>query len=333
MLVGLPVLSSLVLMIPAVQTSIVRIVTNRLSEDLNSTISIRKVSILPFAGIRLNGFLVLDQQQDTSLHRKVRAGVDRFSIRHKHLYLREVDFVEPVINLYQHQDRMNFSFLLDSLGGEKKDSAIWKYSIGAVSITNGKVDISHSIFKNPELSIDKLSFSGLNLKIKRTSGPDEPPAFNVSHFSLHEASGLDLETFESKGYIKEDRIVIDNLAFRTAASIFDFEAIELPFGNTEVSGYDVPFSGKINNITISPEEIHTYYPKFPLIESPLSLSGTIFGSLDNLKGRNITASFGNNTSFSTSFDITGLSNFNEVFIYMDIRHSTQPYLTWSCLLK
>ena len=318
-LVGLPVLSSLVLMIPAVQTSIVRIVTNRLSEDLNSTISIRKVSILPFAGIRLNGFLVLDQQQDTLFYtEKVRAGVDRFSIRHKHLYLREVDFVEPVINLYQHQDRMNFSFLLDSLGGEKKDSAIWKYSIGAVSITNGKVDISHSIFKNPELSIDKLSFSGLNLKIKRTSGPDEPPAFNVSHFSLHEASGLDLEAFESKGYIKEDRIVIDNLAFRTAASIFDFEAIELPFGNTEVSGYDVPFSGKINNITISPEEIHTYYPKFPLIESPLSLSGTIFGSLDNLKGRNITASFGNNTSFSTSFDITGLSNFNEVFIYMDI---------------
>jgi hypothetical protein len=141
-LVGLPVLSSLVLMIPAVQTSIVRIVTNRLSEDLNSTISIRKVSILPFAGIRLNGFLVLDQQQDTLFYtEKVRAGVDRFSIRHKHLYLREVDFVEPVINLYQHQDRMNFSFLLDSLGGEKKDSAIWKYSIGAVSITNGEVDI------------------------------------------------------------------------------------------------------------------------------------------------------------------------------------------------
>lgn len=319
MLAGLPVLSSLILMIPTVQTAIVRVVTSRLSTDLNSTISIERVSILPFAGIRLNGFLLLDQQQDTLFYaEKVRAGIDNFSIRKKHLYLKDAKFVEPFINLYQHEERMNFSFLLDSLGGSRSDSAKWLYSIDNFSIENGKLAISHSIFDNPEIAADKLLFTGLNIKIKRTSPIGEAIAFAVSEFSLREASGLLVEGFKSTGYVAEDKIVIDKLSFRTAKSLFDFEAVELPLGTTEISGYDVPFSGRINNILISSEEVHAYYPSFPLLESPISLSGTIFGSLDNLKGREIKAAFGQNSSFRASFDISGLSNFNEAFLYMDI---------------
>src|SRR5690554_3973831 len=112
--VGLPMLGSLVLMLPGVQTRMLRSITNRLSADLNTEISIGRVSVTPFTGIRLRDFLVLDQQKDTLFYAaSLRAGIDRFSWRHQHLYLGSVRFDQPEVHLYQHGDKMNFSFLLD----------------------------------------------------------------------------------------------------------------------------------------------------------------------------------------------------------------------------
>lgn len=312
-------LGSLVLMLPGVQTRMVRSITNRLSADLNTEISIGRVSVTPFTGIRLRDFLVLDQQKDTLFYAaSLRAGIDRFSWRHQHLYLGSVRFDQPEVHLYQHDDKMNFSFLLDSLGQNRPDTVLWQYSVRGINIENGTLDFAHNILQNPGLAADELHFQNLKLNIRRTSEPGAPLSFEVVHFSLREATGLRIDGFRSTGYLASDKIVIDQLSFRTMRSLFDFQAIELPLGQTEVEGYDVPFRGSINKLIIDPEDIRHYFPAFPPLESPFSFSGEIFGSLDQLKGRNIQASFGSHSALHTSFDISGLSNFNEAFLYMDI---------------
>jgi hypothetical protein len=307
-------------MIPAVQTAVVHIVTNRLSADINAEISIDRVSITPFGTIRLNQFLVRDQQNDTLFYSEnVRAGIDHFSLRDKHLYLGKVRFNQPMANIYQSGEHINFAFILDSLGKNRPDTIEWEYSLRGMAIQNGRIQLKLPILDNPGILTDHLLFTGLNLSADRTSRVNEPLVFEVSEFSVKEASGLQIEGFKSQGYLEDDKIVIDNLSFRTARSLFDFEAIELPIGvPDETSGYDMPFTGRINRLIIAPEDIRYYYDRFPALESPITLSGLIYGSLDNLKGREIHASFGNNTHFHSSFDISGMSNFNETFLYMDI---------------
>ncbi|MCA1745753.1 MAG: hypothetical protein LC643_08670, partial [Bacteroidales bacterium] len=316
----MPLLTSLVLMIPAVQTSMVRIVTNRLSADINAEISIDRVSITPFGSIRLNQFLVRDQQRDTLFYAEhVRAGIDRFSLRHKHLFIGKVRFNKPMAHIYQSGEHMNFAFILDSLGKNRPDTMEWAYSLRGMAIQDGRIALEHPILDNPGILTNRLLFTGLNLAIDRTSAVNEPLVFEVSEFSVQEASGLRIEGFKSQGYLEDDKIVIDNLSFRTARSLFDFEAIELPIGTPdEASGYDMPFTGRINRLIIAPEDIRHYYDRFPALESPITLSGLLYGSLDNMKGREISASFGNSTHFRSSFDISGMSNFNETFLYMDI---------------
>lgn len=318
-LIGFPVLVSTVLLIPAVQTGLVRIITNRLSTDLNAEISIQKVRIAPFSGIHLSGFLMKDQLKDTLFYAEnVRAGVDMFSLRKKHLYMGRVRFQSPVIHLEQHEEEMNFSFLMDALIANRKDSAEWKYSIRNLVIRDGQVSFSHSILENPNAIKNRLYFTGLELDVRRMSDVNDSLVFEVADFAVREEIGLAIEAFRTTGFVYKDRIVIRDLLFRTAASSFDFAEIELPLVREDTSGYEIPFRGLAREIVIAPDEVRMLFSGFPHIEDDLRMSGLIFGSLENLKGRQITGSFGQDTRIVTSFDINGLSNFNEAFLYLDI---------------
>jgi hypothetical protein len=82
---GIPLLVSIALMLPGIQTRIVEKLTARLSKDLNTEISIERVQALPFAGITLNNFLIRDLKKDTLLFApKVHSEIDYFSILKKH---------------------------------------------------------------------------------------------------------------------------------------------------------------------------------------------------------------------------------------------------------
>jgi hypothetical protein len=290
-----------------------------LSNDLNAEISISRVRISPFSGVQLTNFLLRDQQKDTLFFAKdVRAGIERFSFLRKHLYIGKVRFQSPVIHLYEHDERMNFTFLLDSLGKNRPDTMIWAYSMKGLVIRDGSIEFAHSLLEHPNAIKNKLTFSGLELEVNRISALNDSLVFEVSNFMVREEIGLAIESFRTRGYLHDDRIEIRDLSFRTGQSVFDFDFIELPLKREDSLGYEIPFRGKANRIIIAPEEVQVLYPGFPVLESPLTFSGLIFGSFENLKGRNVRGGFGNNSHIVANFDINGLSDFNQAFVYMDI---------------
>ena len=67
-------------MLPGVQTRVVTSVTNRLSHDLNTEISIGRIQALPFSGIRIKDLLVRDLHNDTLMFApEVHSEIDYFS--------------------------------------------------------------------------------------------------------------------------------------------------------------------------------------------------------------------------------------------------------------
>src|SRR5690554_8049463 len=112
-------------------------------------------------------------------------------------------FDQPEVHLYQHGDKMNFSFLLDSLGQNQPDTVLWQYSVRGINIENGTLDFAHNILQNPGLSADELHFQNLKLNIRRTSEPGAPLSFEVVHFSLREATGLRIDGFRSEEHTSE----------------------------------------------------------------------------------------------------------------------------------
>lgn len=321
--IGLPFAVSVVLLIPSVQTSLVRIVTNRLSQDLSAEISVKSVRVLPYAGIRLSGFLMLDQEGDTLFYAdRFRTGIDDFSFRHKHLYLKKVHFYDPVIQLKELDDKMNFTFLLDSLGKNSSDSVKWHYSLAGLRIDKGDVTFSHSMLQNQKsFSQDKLHFSQLDLDANRKSEVNDTLVFEITNFFVKEDIGLNIEGLQTTGRVLTDKVVIDNLAFRTQKSSFDFGVLEIPLMQEDADGNAVSFRTEARQLIVDPSEVRLFIPDFPLIDQAITFSGLVYGNMDNLKGRNVTATIGKSTYLSTSFDINDFSNFNQAFLHLDIESS------------
>ncbi len=321
LLLGVPSTLSMLLLLPGIQTQLVKIVTNRLSTDFNAEISIQRVHISPFSGIKLNGFLVRDQQLDTLFFaEKVRAGIDNLSLKHKNIFLGKVRFESPVIHIYQYNERMNYSFILDSLGTSSPDSIKWHYSIDGLIVSGGKIRFEHSILKNPGSIKDKLEFYDLQLDVVRTSSLNDSIAFSVNNFSVKENIGLSIKDLSAKGHLEKERIVVENLMFRTNESYFNLALIDIPINKREESATDYQFRGEITEISIGSQDVRKLFAGFPAYKYPIRLSGILFGSLDNLKGRKVTCMFGEQSRLVTSFDISGLSNFNETFVFLDVEN-------------
>jgi hypothetical protein len=307
-------------MIPAIQTVLVRSITSRLSDDLSADISIERVSMLPYAGIRLSGFLVRDQQNDTLFYAdRVRTGIDDFSFRNKYLYFKKVQFSKPVIHLYEQNKHMNFSFLIDSLGKNSNDSVKWHYSIKGLKIRDGDISLSHSVLSESKIfPHGKLHFTNLALDVNRLSEVEDTLAFEIVNFAVNEDIGLKIDGLKTLGRVTNEKVVIDNLVFRTQKSLFDIGLLEIPISREDVDGNLVSFRAEARQLVINTEEIAMFVPKFPKISQPVTFSGLVYGTLDNLKGRQITGSFGSQTYISTSFDINGLSEGFNAFLYLDI---------------
>ncbi len=319
---GLPLLVTLVLMIPGIQTRIVETVTQRLSKDLDTEITIGRVQALPFSGIRLNDFLMLDQQKDTLFYAsKVHSEIDYFSFFKKHLYIGKVTFDGPEFHLIEHDEEMNFTFLIDSIGNISPDSTKWHYSVRGISIKNGSLSFSHSLLKNPSFKKDHLLFSELNIDLTRTSGVNDSLNFKLEKFSLTEQNGITIESGNAKGKIRPENISIDDLFLKSAGSQIRIDKLQLPINpGKDINKSDLRFEAIINKIIISPYELSLYLKNTPNLDRPIGLSGNIEGSLKNLKGRNILMSWGKDTRMRTSFDLTDISNFSETFIFMDVEN-------------
>ncbi|WP_132434140.1 translocation/assembly module TamB domain-containing protein [Natronoflexus pectinivorans] len=315
---GFPLIISTILMIPGVQTSLVRLVTARLSSDLNTTIGIDRVHISPFSGITLSGFLLLDQQNDTLFYaRNLKTGIDRFSIRQKHLGFGNVRVQNPQMNIRELESHeLNFAFLLDSLQKYRPDSVIWDYSIQGLRLVNGQMKLQHSQLLQMNPPRESMDVSEINLTLAFDFNRSDTLGFNLYNGRFRKKTGLSVTDFGLAGALGDNRLNIDEMLIKTDHSFCSLNQVYINFGAGNI--FDVEFRAMINELIVSPHDIRLYQNEFPAIETPILINGLVYGSLNNLKGRQFSAGFGRNTQLVTSFDVDGLSDFYNAFVYMNI---------------
>lgn len=319
-IIGLPLIGSIIFMVPGVQTRIVTNITDRLSNDLNTEISIGSIQALPFSGIRIKDFLVRDVQNDTLLFApRVHSEIDYFSFFKKHIFLGRITFDSPKLKLKEYEEGMNFTFLLDSLAKNQPDTVKWHYSVRGIDIKNGNLKITNQIFQNEAFKIDSLAFSKLNISATRTSAVSDSIDFELNDLSLVEENGLEITSAGAKGKFRKDKITIRDFFLRTDKSDLSINSFDLAI-NPEETGptAEQRFKTDMEKLLISPRELSMYFNNIPVPENPIILSGQVSGSLKSLKGRNFVLSMGRRTRLRTSFDLTDLRNFHETFIFMKI---------------
>jgi hypothetical protein len=176
------------------QTFIIHKVANKLSKNLNTTVSIKKIDLELFDKMSIQGLLVLDRKKDTLLY----AGAAKVNITDwfffkDNIVLKYIGLDDALINLYRSDSVWNYQFLVDYFSGPRKQ----------------KVDTTSSAIN--------LDLKVINLKNIRLWQKDEWRGENmlasVSKLNIH------ADEFDTKNrIIRISTVTLDHPSF----SVYDY---------------------------------------------------------------------------------------------------------------
>ncbi|HEX5668953.1 MAG TPA: translocation/assembly module TamB domain-containing protein, partial [Chitinophagaceae bacterium] len=176
------------------QNQIIDLVTKRLSRDLNTEVSVKKIRLGFFNKLNLEGTLVRDQQKDTLLYAgKLKLEITDWFFIKDDIELKYIGLENAVVNMHRTDSVWNYQFIIDSLAPAKPretkassdvelylktldlDNVYVKYkdewlgqdmvgSIGSLDLTAEEFNLTRKkIFIN-SLILDKPAFYSLDYK-------------------------------------------------------------------------------------------------------------------------------------------------------------------------
>ena len=158
-IIALILLVWLLIQTEPVQNFIVKKVTNRLSKDLHTEVSVKHISIGLFNRIDLQGTLIKDLNKDTLLYTEnLKARLTDWFFLKDTLVLKYVGLEDAKVNLYRKDSIWNYQFLADYFSPQKPSSTKKKNSL---KFNLQKVDFKNVSFVQNDLWVGQRMEVGL----------------------------------------------------------------------------------------------------------------------------------------------------------------------------
>lgn len=314
-----------------VQTFLVRQVANRLSRQLNTHISLKSIDVRVFNKVVLNDFLVEDQQQDTLFFvGKMVASIDNLSLKKQVVSLSSLEMEKTNVFVSLNEDQVpNYKFILDALRSRsdtttaQKQPSDWDISCRTFLFSDTRLGYSYYNMQKPKnidlhdiymdvtdfaLHRDSLSFNieGLSLDDRKSFHLNNLSANVVSYDQVVKLSNLQVETPHSK--IMEADVVLDQRKMTEGKDI-SFLKLDVDVKKSVLDFVDV---GQL-------------VPSLRGMDLKLDLSGHVFGTLADLKGKDVRVGYGKNTRLILNFYANGLPDIDQTYILLDLKNSTTDF--------
>ena len=310
---------------PAGQNYLTRKITEKVTENINAKITFDRVNIGFFKNISLRELYIEDQQQDTLLFSKLLSVNLKSFNRHK----REIDFRKIEL----HDARINFTtdstntinlkFITDRL--KRKDTTKVRWKIMMRSIECRKILFSYKKhdFQSGRKGFDPkdIQLSDLNFDIINLQTHNDSIDFTVENLKCREKSGLVISNLDFLMYISPHYLHFHEIYFASHQSNLMAEKVEFLFNgykNLKDFRNNVQLYININKSSLTSRDLGFFAPSISKIPGKINFTGQILGYVANLKGKQINASWGENTHFYCDFALNGLPDINKTFIFIDI---------------
>lgn len=328
LIVMIPASLYFLLQIPSVQTSVVRGLTNRLSEKFQSEIAVGRVEYRFFNRISLDSIIFKDTNHDTLLYAdNLTAGIRNPGIRDGNIMLGRISIVKPVFGLVSDTSgQMNIKWYLEKLR-EKKDTAA-----RPISLSIDRIDIKDARFvlknlspekknNNGKISFSDLELSELNGIVEDLRVKDDTTSFSVYKLSFTEKSGFRVKELNSDISLSGTKFVLESTYINTDSSRMDFEKINILADSSAAFRNfmsDVKLDIRMKNSTLHTHDLGFFAPLPDALHESVTLSGRLTGTIAELRAREITLGYNDYSTLECDFDISGLPDINNAFIYIGI---------------
>lgn len=318
----------LLLQIPAVQGRLTSAISKGLSAKFDTRVNVGRVNYFWYNRISLSGFLVEDQHRDTLLYAgKLITGIDQFNLYAKKIRIANLVMSSASVNLVTDSARnLNLNFLIEKIKGNKDSTS------GKWTIRFGNIEFRQSKFRYRSLPLMQQS-SGINfsdiqlhdfyLRVKNLDIRNDTVHFSLNKLSFHERSGFYLEHMNADLSIHKNYMIFTNAHMVSENSDLNAAMLAFRFGAFKdfVKG---SFGSKVKlNFDVQKSELDlkdlAYFTNIlGQFQQKIQVSGKIRGVYSDMQGRDISIQYNHGTRLKARFNITGLPNVKQTFLYADI---------------
>jgi hypothetical protein len=346
--------------IPFVQTFIVGQISDKLSQRLQTRISIESVNISFFNRMRINGIYIEDTEHDTLMYvSHLDAVIGNLPLNGRTLTLKKLRLSDGIFCLRSDSVNTNIVKLINRLKNQEEQTTVeenGEQETEKLQSTESVEDMMVNTFRirtkslelrnfkylmylndaptqeeQPEGIIYKnMSISDINLDADRISVKSNTLTFRVNEFSFKERSGLNVR-----------QIVADTgiICFGKEVTLKEFKMID-DFSNIRIRNLSLLYDGgndfsdfinKVNLVIdvydskINFSTLGYFAPSLNKIPVTANFNGQITGHVADLRSDNFNLKTLTNTYIDGRFSIFGLPDIENTMIFLDLKHlDTSP---------
>ena len=310
---------------PSMQTWLFEKFSSRFSKNNELELSAGHIRFTFFNHIEVSDLLLKDNTADTLFFSpRVRAAIRKIKPGEKIFRLGRIGIEKPVIKLQPDtNDVLNLAYFTQLLANEDTSKSIKSLSITRIHIDDGR--LVHRSGSRPDTSatfdIHNFSLSGINLRVDDLKLTRQDTELRITDLSFTEEKGFELKNLFSEVHIEKGRYRLYDLTIRTANSFINSQLTGLDMKGTNgdfVFTRDADLQLELQSSLVSFSDLAHFYLPFKGMEKEIMLSGNINGPIEEINGRDVILSYSDSTMLICDFDLSGLPDINNTFMFIRV---------------
>ncbi len=326
-IIVVPTFLYLIIRIPEVQTFVINRITSHFSKEIKSTINVGKIEYSFFNKLTINDLIIKDKNNDTLLYsQKITAGIRKLDFRNMIIKLGQVELTKPFIALITDSaGMMNLTSYLDMFatpqGTAKKSKST--FSINQIKIIDAKFSLINKTGTENKMMIDlnNLHLSEINGNLEDIKIQNDSTNFHINNLGFIESSGFRVNSMNSNVVLAGRNIAFNTVFLNCDSTIINADHISIKAdSSTSFKRFteEVKLDILLQKSLISSSDLQYFLPFLKGSYESIWLSGRVFGTISELKGRNIELTYRDYSYLNCDFDFSGLPKIENVFIYIGV---------------
>ncbi|MBP1641150.1 MAG: hypothetical protein H6Q17_2733 [Bacteroidetes bacterium] len=311
-----------------VQDAIRKKIVVDLSQKLHTRVEIGTLSFFPFSEVNLGNVYLEDQTRDTlfAAH-QLKVHLNFWRLFRKEVAITAADLKQLNFNLkVDSTGRTNFDFVVKAFAS--KDTTKSKmnliFSVDRFRLADSRFRLTN--IDKPErlrtFDAAHLDVRNINLNLTLHRFSSDSLSADIHSLSLQEKSGLKLLRLQTRIRANKKQLTMAFLDLKMPASDLKLKSIAFNYktlNNLNNLMQKVKVSCTLLPSDISPRDFACFLPQLATLRDKFKLATEVSGTVSNFRCKQLSLSSNNHFSLSGNFDLNGLPDINETFVYANVK--------------
>jgi len=335
--IAIPTSTFFILQNSRIQTYLTQKITAEISENLNVNFEVGSVNFRFFNRVVLKNVYIEDQLNDTLLFSKEAiCNLKRLDRKNKKIDISKINLINAKIYLHKFDTLQPINIVFSKIDSSKIDTSSAPKDKWDITFQN--IEMHQSIFryksyrkKVTEKGI--INFNNLDcyidvLDVRNLTIENGVVNFYTKKLKVKEKTGFYAYNVKFNMSIGKQHMIFKNVKIRTPYSYISSDSLVFRHKNYDEYQHfakNIYLDFTLQESNISFKDIGYFSNIFKDISVNTVFSGRVYSKLSTFKGKDVKFHIGEQTELITDFNLNGLPNHKEMFIYVDFKKLT----TWA----